>query len=211
MRRKLDGQRSRHVDHPCLGDVVGRDARQDTCSEQRGQIDDGPGRPAATMRRPAACARSHTEVRLMSSTLRHSASLISSARPGCRNSGVVDQDRAAAVGSFRSPPGRRGTVPSVPHRAASPSALPAFRSISAASSSRRSALRAASTTFAPCAASTRENALPRPEEAPVTSAVSPVRSKSSAAFRISASAALPSAKWHGFAAASRLSDATLIL
>ncbi len=52
---------------------------------------------------------------------------------------------------------------------------PALR-ICAASASNRSSRRAASTTAAPCAASTCAKRAPRPEEAPVTSATRPVRS-----------------------------------
>ena len=131
-------------------------------------------RRCATITSPASLDRCQIAVRLTSMAFRKTSSDSSSMLTVCPTPGVVheDIDRAVLIDDLadraargRAPRTRRTRSRSVPGR-------------SPASASSRSFRRAATTTVAPAAWSTRANRSPRPDDAPVTRATRPSSRKS---------------------------------
>ena len=135
-----------------------------------------PGRPVSTMRCAVPRATRHAPSRLVPTTAAQSSSVTSSVEAGraipelfTRMSGVPSTSRTVSSAW----PTLCASVTSIRTGCATP---PVSR-ISRAAASSRPVRRAASATDAPCAARVPAKWRPRPLDAPVTSAVRPLRSK----------------------------------
>ena len=134
-----------------------------------------PGRSAAMSPRATSLARSHGPRTLVSSTASVSSSDILCARWASGMPALLTRMSTRPSASFAC-----ATAWTIDSSSVTSSAIgthvPPSRSISRASSSRRSTRRAVTATFAPAAATVRAKRYPSPELAPVTRATRPVRS-----------------------------------
>ena len=130
----------------------------------------------AAMRRAASWPTRNTPSRLTAITARHSSSVVlvkkaPEGTPALLTRMVIGPSAASASAKACATEARSVTS------MATAAAWPPLPRISAASCSSTSSRRAASATLAPAPASTRAKCRPKPEEAPVTSAVLPASEK----------------------------------